>query len=87
MAARWRPDVDSLCFQPAGHGGPCFVHRRAFATILGFAPTPEDCAACFQQRLAAFEAAAAAKIKRAAMAADTSFHLTSRDVLRAGKLS
>lgn len=81
--ASWRHDVDSLCFQPAGHGGQCFIHRRAFATILGFEPTPEDCAACFQQRLAAFEAAAAAKIRRAAVAADASFHLNSRDVLRA----
>jgi hypothetical protein len=83
MAATWRPDVESLCFQPAGHDGPCFIHRRAFATILGFEPTPEDCTACFQQRLATFEAAAAAKIRRAALAGDASFHLNSRDVLRA----
>jgi len=83
MAATWRSDVDSLCFQPSGHAGQCLVHRRAFATILGFEPTPDDCAVCFQQRQAAFEAAAAAKISRAALAADANFHLNSRDVLRA----
>jgi hypothetical protein len=31
-----------------------------------------------------FEAAAAAKINRAALAADANFHLTSRDILRTG---
>jgi Protein of unknown function (DUF1488) len=83
MASTWRADVDSLSFQPTGHAGQCFVHRRAFATILGFDPTPDDCASCFQQRRAAFEAAAAAKISRAALAADAHFHLNSRDILRA----
>jgi hypothetical protein len=79
----WRADIDSLSFQPVGHAGQCVVHRRAFATILGFEPSPEDCATCFQQRLTAFEAAAAAKISRAALATDAHFHLTSRDILRA----
>jgi hypothetical protein len=83
MAGTWRPDIDSLSFQPHGHVGQCVVHRRAFATILGFEPTPDDCAACFQQRLAAFEEAAAAKISSAALATDANFHLTSRDILRA----
>ena len=83
MASTWRPDIDSLSFQPRGHAGQCVIHRRAFATILGFEPTPDDCAACFQQRLPTFEAAAAAKISRTALAADASFHLTSRDILRA----
>jgi hypothetical protein len=78
----WRPDIDSLSFQPRYHAGQCIVHRRAFATILGFEPTPDDCATCFQQHLPAFEAAAAAKITSAALAADANFHLTSRDILR-----
>ncbi len=79
----WRADLDSLSFQPRGHAGQCLIHRRAFKAILGFNPTPDDCAACFQQRQAAFQAAAAAKIGRAALAADANFHLTSRDILRA----
>ncbi|MBS0420823.1 MAG: hypothetical protein JSR66_24140 [Proteobacteria bacterium] len=83
MTATWRSDVDSFCFTPSGHAGLCFVHRRAFATILGFDPTPEDCAACFRDRGAAFEAAAAAKINRSALAAGAHFHLNSRDILRA----
>jgi hypothetical protein len=82
MDSTWCPDIDSLSFQPRGHAGRCVIHRRAFATILGFEPTPDDCATCFQQRLAIFEAAAAAKISRAALAADANFHLTSRDILR-----
>ena len=82
MASIWRPDINSLSFQPRGHTGQCVVHRRAFATILGFDPTPDDCTACFQQRLSTFEAAAVAKISRAALAADANFHLTSRDILR-----
>jgi hypothetical protein len=84
MASIWRADIDSLSFQPRGHAGQCVVHRRAFATILGFVPTPDDCATYFQQRLSTFEAAAAAKISRAALAAKANFHLTSRDILRAG---
>jgi hypothetical protein len=83
MDSNWRSDIDSLSFQPRGHAGQCVVHRRAFATILGFEPTPDDCTACFQQRVSAFEAAASAKISRAALAADANFHLTSRDILRA----
>ena len=83
MDSNWRSDIDSLSFQPRGHAGHCVVHRRAFATILGFDPTPVDCTACFQQRVSAFEAAAAAKISRAALAADANFHLTSRDIVRA----
>jgi hypothetical protein len=82
MTGIWRSDIDSLSFQPRGHAGRCVVHRRAFATILGFDPTPDDCLACFQQRSVAFQAAAAAKISGAALAADANFHLTSRDILR-----
>ncbi len=83
MAHSWRFDIDSLSFQPRGHAGQCVIHRRAFATILGFDPTPADCSACFQQRLSTFEAAAAAKINSAGLAAHAHFHLTSRDILRA----
>jgi hypothetical protein len=82
MSGTWRSDLDSLSFQPRGHTGQCLVHRRAFRTILGFNPAPADCDTCFLQQQSAFEAAAAAKIARAALAADANFHLTSRDVLR-----
>ena len=84
MSGTWRSDLDSLSFQPRGHAGQCLVHRRAFRTILGFNPTPADCDTCFLQQRPAFEAAAAAKIARAVLAADANFHLTSRDILRAG---
>jgi hypothetical protein len=83
MSSTWRSDLDSLSFRPAGHAGQCLVHRRAFRTILGFNPTPADCAACFLQQQSAFQAAAAAKIGRTTLAADANFHLTSRDILRA----
>jgi hypothetical protein len=83
MSSTWRSDLDSLSFRPAGHTGQCLVHRRAFRTILRFNPTPAECAACFLQQQSAFEAAAAAKIGRTALAADANFHLTSRDILRA----
>ena len=83
MPSTWRSDLDSLSFRPRGHAGQCLIHRRAFRTILGFNPTPADCAACFLQRRPAFEAAAAAKIVRATLGANANFHLASRDVLRA----
>ncbi len=83
MSSAWRPDLDSLSFQPQGHAGHCIVHRRAFQTLLGFKPTPEECAACYLRKYAAFQRAAAAKISRAALSTDANFHLTSRDVLRA----
>jgi hypothetical protein len=84
MSSAWRSDLDSLTFRPKGHDGDCVVHRRAFQTLLGFKPAPEDCAACFVERRAAFEEAAAAKIARGALRPDANFHLTSRDVMRAG---
>jgi hypothetical protein len=83
MPSTWRPDLDSLSFRPQGHGGHCVVHRRAFQTLLGFRPSPEDCAACFAERRAAFHRAAAAKIIRVSLHKDANFHLTSRDVARA----
>jgi hypothetical protein len=85
MSSAWRSDLDSLSFQPQGHAGHCIVHRRAFQTLLGFKPTPEQCAACYLQRHDAFQRAAAAKITRAGLTHGANFHLTSRDVLRAGK--
>jgi hypothetical protein len=84
MSGAWRSDLDSLSFRPQGHDGNCVVHRRAFQTLLGFKPAPEDCATCFVKRRAAFEQAAAAKIARGALQLDANFHLTSRDVMRAG---
>jgi hypothetical protein len=85
MSSAWRSDLGSLSFQPQGHAGHCIVHRRAFETLLGFKPTPEECADCYLREHAAFQRAAAAKISRAALAKDANFHLTSRDVLRACK--
>ena len=79
----WRVDIDSLSFQPGDHAGLCMVHRRAFGTLLGFLPQPEDCRRYFDAHRAAFEQAAAAKIARANLSAAANFHLTSRDVLRA----
>jgi hypothetical protein len=83
MGSTWRADINSLSFQPSGHDGHCVVHRRAFQTMLGFEPTPEQCAARFLERHEAFQRAAAAKIARAALPATANFHLTSRDVIRA----
>jgi len=86
MPGEWRSDIDSLSFQPQGHTGRCVVHRRAFQTLQGFKPTPEDCVAYYLRERAAFQRAAAAKISRAALPAGANFHLTSRDVLRAVEL-
>ena len=82
MPSTWRSDLDSLSFQPQGHAGHCMVHRRAFQTLMGFKATAEECVAYYQQKLVAFQRAAAAKISRAALPHDANFHLTSRDVLR-----
>lgn len=60
----------------------CVFHRRAFRTLLGSDPTPAECEAFFRANHAAFEAAASAKIARAANASTMNFHLTSRDVAR-----
>jgi hypothetical protein len=81
-AALWRAEIDSLVFRPDGHEGFCFIHRLAFRTILGFVPTPKECAALFNARSRAFHAAAQTKIERRGLRRDANFHLTSRDVLR-----
>lgn len=63
------------------------VHRRAFRTLLGFNPTPEDCESFFGAHRAAFEAAARAKILEKNIVSGLNFHLTSRDVARQLKLA
>jgi len=83
MKASWRGDIDSLSFQVDGHRGPCVVHRRALRTLMKGEPTSDEALAFFAARRAAFLAAAAAKIRRARLADDASFHLTSRDLRRA----
>lgn len=83
-AAYWRADIDSLSFQPQAHTGQCVTHRRAFRALLGIEPEPKDCLTCFSAHRDAFERAAAAKIGRASLAEDAHFHLTSRDLVRAG---
>ncbi|MBM6592910.1 hypothetical protein [Microvirga pudoricolor] len=82
-SASWHPGVDSLRFRPHGHEGDCFVHRLAFRTLIGTAPSPEECAAFFVKQADAFGVAAALKIERRNLATDAHFHLTSRDILRA----
>jgi hypothetical protein len=78
----WRSEIDSWSFQPEGHDGLCVIHRRAFGTLLGFAPQPEDCRSYFESHRAAFEQAAAAKIRRAELGRNAHFHLNSRDIAR-----
>lgn len=79
----WRADVDALAFRPSGHRGLCMVHRHAFRTLLRRYPSPEECAAYFQDHKAAFQVAASTKVARASVTADANFHLTSRDLARA----
>jgi hypothetical protein len=79
-ACSWRKDLDSLSFQPTGHAGCCVIHRRAFGTLLGFEPQREACEQYFAMHRAAFEQAAAAKIRRAGLATQDSLHLNSRDL-------
>ena len=78
----WRSDIEALAFQPDGGQAFCMVHRRAFRTLLGFSPTPEECGAYFTANREAFEAAASAKIVEKQIGSGLNFHLTSRDVAR-----
>lgn len=80
--AAWRADIDALAFRPDRHGGVCMVHRHAFRTLLRRMPDPGDCLAFYRDHSAAFQAAAAAKLRRDAVADDVNFHLTSRDLAR-----
>lgn len=83
----WRNNIEALTFQPDGRQEYCVVHRRAFRTLLGFDPTPEDCEIFFCANRAAFEAAASAKIVEKNIVSGLNFHLTSRDVARQLKLA
>jgi hypothetical protein len=83
----WRSDIEALIFHPDSRQEHCAVHRRAFRTLLGFDPSPEDCATFFRANRAAFEAAAGAKILEKSIAGGSNFHLTSRDVARQLKLA
>jgi Protein of unknown function (DUF1488) len=78
----WRSDIDALAFQPDGGQAYCMVHRRAFRTLLGFDPSPEECETHFRMHRDAFEAAARAKMLETKIASGLNFHLTSRDVAR-----
>lgn len=81
-APHWHDASTALAFRPAGHGADCLIHRLAFRTLLGFAPTAADCAAYFGQHRALFERAAALKIARRRLAGSDRFHLNSRDIRR-----
>ncbi|WP_295852928.1 hypothetical protein [Tardiphaga sp.] len=78
----WREDIDSLAFQPDGHDGLCMMHRRAFRVLLRSLPTPRQCEEFFLIHRDAFQAAADAKLRRAAVGPGNSFHVTSRDIRR-----
>jgi hypothetical protein len=82
LAPTWREDIDSLAFYPSQHNGSCVIHRLAFRSLLGFAPTRDDCANYFSAHRELFEHAAQAKILRKNIAGDASFHLNSRDLKR-----
>jgi hypothetical protein len=78
----WRFEIDALVFSIKEHAALCAVHRRAFRTLLGSDPTPEDCLNYFGGFEDAFRAAASSKIARKGLPAGRNFHLTSRDVAR-----
>jgi hypothetical protein len=82
----WRDDIDALAFQPSEHTGLCMVHRRAFRTLLRAVPSPQQCVGFYIRHEKAFQAAARAKLVRAAVAETANFHLTSRDVSRELKI-
>jgi hypothetical protein len=84
MSARWLAELDALAFVPASHEGECLVHRRALGTLIGRKADAEAALAFFAAEQAAFERAATAKIARSGLAASARFHLTSRDIVRAG---
>jgi len=78
----WRSEIDALVFPVDQHAAFCAVHRRAFRTLLGSEPTPEDCLGYFAGFEYAFRAAARFKIAQEGLPVGRSFHLTSRDVAR-----
>jgi hypothetical protein len=79
---RWRPEIDALVFSVDDHVAYCAVHRRAFRTLLGFEPSPEDCLSYFGGFEVAFRTAASEKIAKKALPIGRNFHLTSRDIAR-----
>jgi hypothetical protein len=78
----WRDDLQALEFTPDGHAGRCVIHRLALRRWLPVTAA-ETCVAFFAEQRAAFEAAAAAKIRRRGLPPDAAFHLTSRDLAAA----
>jgi hypothetical protein len=78
----WRSDIDSLAFRPSGHMGMCVIHRRAFRTLLGYTPSPQQCIDFYLIQHHSFEAAARAKLATRSIRETGNFHLTSRDVRR-----
>jgi hypothetical protein len=78
----WRDEIDSLAFRPDGHEGWCVIHRRAFRTLLGFDPTPQDCMGYFDRERPAFQQAALKKIRISSIESETNLHLNSRNIRR-----
>jgi hypothetical protein len=78
----WRSEIDALVFSIKEHAAACAVHRRAFRTLLGSDPMPDDCLNYFGDYEYAFRAAASFKIAQKGLPAGRNFHLTSRDVAR-----
>jgi hypothetical protein len=78
----WRSDIDSLAFRPSGHMGMCVIHRRAFRTLLGCTPSPQQSIDFYLLQRDSFEAAARAKLAARSIRETENFHLTSRDVRR-----
>jgi len=78
----WRSEIDALVFAVDEQGAFCALHRRAFRTLLGADPTPEQCLGYFTGFEAAFRAAARVKIAEKELPPGRNFHLTSRDVAR-----
>ncbi|WP_210484246.1 hypothetical protein [Microvirga antarctica] len=84
--AAWRADIDSLAFRPRGHLGLCVIHRLAFRALLAGDADPSACLGYFVLHRDAFERAASLKAERKILAPGANFHLTSRDIRRAGMI-
>ena len=80
--ASWHEDVQSLVFQPLGHEGNCFIHRRALETLCD-AATIADYLHYYAEHRSAIHRAAADKIRDAHILGPTNLHLNSRDIARA----
>ena len=75
----WRDDLQALEFVPDGHAGRCLIHKLALRRWLPVF-TADTCLGFFDDRRAAFQVAAAAKIRRRNLPPEAAFHLTSRDL-------